>query len=92
MSFKVTINPLSPTRILTIVKAIRVAAEVRDQIKNKLDEDDLEKTFGDIELFLSVFQEDQNIEKSSVELLVAILAAAEGVIGFFLSRQGKSQC
>lgn len=78
------------SRMLIVPKAMRVAAGVRDQVKKKLNEDDMGKTFGDIELFLSVFQEDPNIEKASVDLLVAILAAVEGVIGFFLSHQGKS--
>lgn len=54
-----------------------------------LDGDELEKRFEDIEIFLSEFQGDGNIEKASVKLLVAVLAAVEGTMGFFMSRQGK---
>lgn len=66
-----------------------MAGSVREQVKDTFDGNELEKTLEDIEIFLSVFQGDKNIEKASVELLVAVLAAVEGTIGFFLSHQGK---
>lgn len=46
--------------------------------------------FGDVEVFLSTFPEDENIEKSSIELVVVIFKAIEDAIGFFIQSSGES--
>jgi hypothetical protein len=85
------VKRFSDPKFLTTKKAIQTAAQVRNQVKSSLSEDYLAKTFGDIEVFLSVFQGDENIEKASTSLLVSILTAVEGVMEFFLSSHGKSR-
>lgn len=45
--------------------------------------DQVEKMFADIELFIQIYPEDENIEKASIDLLASTLFAAENVIGFF---------
>ena len=40
--------------------------------------------FSEIELFLQSFPDDKNIDKASVELIVATFSAIESVIGFFV--------
>jgi len=46
--------------------------------------DDIDIMFSEIELFLQSFPDDKNIDKASVELIVATFSAIESVIGFFV--------
>lgn len=45
--------------------------------------DQVDKMFADIELFIQIYPEDENIKKASIDLLASTLFAAENVIGFF---------
>lgn len=60
----------------------------RGKLTSAFNEDALEKTFGDIEIFLAVFQGDDNIIEASVDLLATTLRAVENTMAFFLSHQG----
>jgi hypothetical protein len=63
---------------------------VRKKVNETFNADSLEKSFGDAELFLAVFPNDENIKKASVELVVATFKAVEDAIGFFIRRSGSS--
>jgi hypothetical protein len=54
-----------------------------------LDQQDLERKFSSIELFLATFPKDLAIQEASVELVAATLTAIEDVIGFFLESNGE---
>lgn len=51
--------------------------------------EELERTFGDIEIFLATFPEDPKVEKSAVELIATTLKSVEDTIGFFLTSSGE---
>lgn len=46
--------------------------------------------FSQVELFLEIFPNDDNIKQASVKLISATFYAVECVIGFFISSLGKS--
>lgn len=54
-----------------------------------LDQQDLERKFSNIELFLGTFPEDPAIREASIDLISATLKAIEDVIGFFLESNGE---
>lgn len=58
---------------------------MRKKITQGFDSDSLDQMFGDVELFLATFPEDENIKKASVDLVVATLKAIEDTVGFFIS-------
>jgi len=57
---------------------------VRDKTAATFDGAKLEKTFSDIEVFLSTFPEDERIREISIDLVVATFAAIEEAIGYYL--------
>ncbi len=59
---------------------------MHDDIANGLDA--LEKHFGNIDTYLKIFSNDENIVIASVRLVSYILKAVEDIIGFFLRRSG----
>jgi hypothetical protein len=60
---------------------------VRKKVTESVDSENLDRMFGDVELFLATFPEDENIKKGSVELVVATLKAIEDTIGFFIQHR-----
>ena len=48
--------------------------------------DDIDMKFSQVELFLEIYQGDENIKNASVDLIAAILYAVECVIGFFVKK------
>lgn len=54
-----------------------------------LDQQDLERKFSSIELFLATFPRDTAIREASIELIAATLKTIENVIGFFLESNGE---
>ncbi|KAF8853903.1 hypothetical protein BDZ45DRAFT_62075 [Acephala macrosclerotiorum] len=65
-----------------ILEAVKKAAEVRKEIEGSFE--DIDMMFSEIELFLQTFPEDENIDKTSIELVVATFFAIESVIGFLI--------
>lgn len=63
---------------------------MREETANSLGNDQLEVIFGDIEMFLGVFNGDQVIEKKALEVVVSILKATEDAIGYYLENIGTS--
>ena len=45
---------------------------------------DIDVLFSEIELFLQTFPDDKNIDKASIELVVATFSSIESVIGFLI--------
>ncbi|KAK3358512.1 hypothetical protein B0T24DRAFT_693585, partial [Lasiosphaeria ovina] len=76
----------SPARatVEVLLDAAIAAAEVRQKVINGFDADNLEKDFGDAELFLNVYPKDENITKASIELVVATFKAVEDAISCFI--------
>ncbi|KAI1733498.1 hypothetical protein F4680DRAFT_454909 [Xylaria scruposa] len=83
------VDYISPvTGILGIViKAAKRSVQVRDDIANGLD--NLEQHFGDIDTYLKIFSEDENIVRASVKLVSSILKAVEDIISYFLCRSAS---
>ncbi|KAJ4322447.1 hypothetical protein N0V84_004803 [Fusarium piperis] len=77
------------TPVLGAVQLILDAASAAAAVRGKVIEgfDGLIPIFSDVEVFLSTFSGDSNIEKKSVELMVATLDAIEHAIGFFISNE-----
>lgn len=46
--------------------------------------DNIDISFQEIELFLQIFPDDDNIINASIELVVSTFTAVESVIGFFI--------
>ncbi|KAL8376086.1 hypothetical protein RB595_007279 [Gaeumannomyces hyphopodioides] len=67
-----------------ILDACQIAANIRTQAKAAFKPEDLERRFGDIEIFLATFKNDATMEKAAVDLVAATLRAIENAIGFFL--------
>ena len=74
---------------LTAIKAAREAAKVRQEVVSGLDE--LERTLPDIESYLAIFPNDNNIINASVDLVVATLKAIEDLIGYYTRHLGELQ-
>lgn len=68
-----------------LTQAASAAADVRGKVLEGFD--GLIPIFSDVEVFLSTFSRDVNIEKKSVELMVVTLDAIEHAIGFFISNE-----
>ncbi|KAK0752938.1 hypothetical protein B0T18DRAFT_395663 [Schizothecium vesticola] len=68
--------------IQIVLEAVKNAAQVRKAIGDSFD--DLDFIFSEIELLLQTYPDDNNIKKASTELVVAIFAAVESVIGFLV--------
>lgn len=71
------------------MKAFETSSKVREKTTNAFESEDLERTFGIIELFLATFPDDPNVEKSAIELVATLLRAVENTIGFFLTSSGE---
>ncbi|EAQ87153.1 hypothetical protein CHGG_03772 [Chaetomium globosum CBS 148.51] len=65
-----------------ILDAAKKATNLREEVAAGLD--NLAKNFEDIETFLITFPHDQNIVRSSVDLLASMLKAIEDVIGYYM--------
>jgi hypothetical protein len=65
-----------------------VASETRKTLSSSFGED-LDRIFGEVEVLLATFEDDENIKIASIKLLTTLLKAIEDSIGFFLSNQGK---
>lgn len=65
--------------------AVKTAATVRNQVLAGFD--GLVPIFSDVELFLSMFKGDANIQIASIDLIATTLEAVEGAIGFFISNE-----
>ncbi|KAM0438486.1 hypothetical protein ACHAPT_001235 [Fusarium lateritium] len=77
------------TPVLGAVQLILDAASAAADVRGKVLEgfDGLIPIFSDVEVFLSTFPKDVNIENKSVELMVAALDAIEHAIEFFISNE-----
>ncbi|KAK5637229.1 hypothetical protein RRF57_012942 [Xylaria bambusicola] len=77
-----------------LMKAWKEAAKVREEVTSTFDENTMTSLFADLDLYLDMYPDDQNVVNSSVKLLVAIFKATEGAIGFYtswrVSRIGRS--
>ncbi|KAI1108258.1 hypothetical protein F5Y14DRAFT_457230 [Nemania sp. NC0429] len=74
-----------------LMNAWKEVAKVRKELADSFDESTMASLFADIELYSDMYPDDQNITNASVELLVTILKAAEGAIGFYtMSRLGRA--
>ncbi|KAI0117820.1 hypothetical protein GGR51DRAFT_268516 [Nemania sp. FL0031] len=70
-----------------LVDAIRKAGDTRDAVLTKVD--NLQQTFEVIEVFTTIYPNDQNITGASIKLVSTILKAVEDVIGYFTEDQFK---
>ncbi|KAK0659195.1 hypothetical protein QBC41DRAFT_351210 [Cercophora samala] len=75
------------TVLEVMLEAAQVASEVREQVTTSFDGERLERMFGDIDVFLATFPEDEKIREASIALVVATFVAIEETILFFLSHQ-----
>ncbi|KAM3084606.1 hypothetical protein ACMFMG_001290 [Clarireedia jacksonii] len=80
---------VSPVKaaVEVLLDAAERAKETREKVTSSTMAESLEKTFGDVEIFLTTFQEDDNIGEASIKLITSILIAIEDAIFFFLSHQ-----
>lgn len=60
---------------------------MRKEVSSSID--DLEKHFGNIEMFIMTFPDDQNIVTAVVQLVAAMLKAIEDVIGYYIKNESK---
>jgi hypothetical protein len=74
--------------LLTARQAYGQTVETREEINSSLDE--LPGSFANIDFSLRSYVEDRNIEKASVDLVLAILKSVEKSIKFYTSTQGNS--
>ncbi|KAI1268649.1 hypothetical protein F5Y18DRAFT_424011 [Xylariaceae sp. FL1019] len=70
-----------------IMKAAKRSMEVREDITEGIEA--LEQHFEDIDTYLKIFPEDENIVGASIALVSSTLKAVEDIIGYFLGRSGK---
>ncbi|KAI0907574.1 hypothetical protein F4823DRAFT_602606 [Ustulina deusta] len=80
------VSPVTGT-LEIVIKAAKRSIQVHDDIANGLDA--LEKHFGNIDTYLKIFSNDENIVIASVRLVSYILKAVEDIIGFFLRRSAS---
>ncbi|KAK3987004.1 hypothetical protein QBC44DRAFT_352083 [Cladorrhinum sp. PSN332] len=66
--------------IQIVLEAVKKAAEIRKVIEGSFD--DLDFMFSEIELYLQTYPDDKNIETASTDIVVAVFAAIESVVGF----------
>ncbi|CAJ2500671.1 Uu.00g035240.m01.CDS01 [Anthostomella pinea] len=76
--------------VLGALEIITVAAkriiELRDDVSDSLE--NLERHFGDIETYLAMFPNDQNIISASIQMVSSTLKAVEEVISYFTMNAG----
>ncbi|KLU91963.1 hypothetical protein MAPG_10911 [Magnaporthiopsis poae ATCC 64411] len=72
-----------------VLDAFQIASDVRAQAKDAFKPGDLERKFGDIEIFLATFPDDTKVKTAAVELVAVTLRAIENTIGFFLKNDLK---
>lgn len=68
-----------------VLLAFKASATVRNQVLSGFD--DIVPIFSDVELFLTMFDDDTNIRNASTDLVVTTLVAVERAIGFFVSNE-----
>lgn len=76
-------------------QACKTATSVRKKVKASFEDENFLRLFSNIEVFLSVFPEDQNIVNASVKLCHSLFRAIEEGIVFFIkhrSEQRFSRC
>ncbi|KAF7537319.1 hypothetical protein G7054_g3821 [Neopestalotiopsis clavispora] len=81
------IDYLSPVvgALKIIANAARASNEIRQNVVNSLEE--AEHNLGDVEEYLMLFPEDENIKRASVKLVSFTLKAIEDVIGYFIKNK-----
>jgi hypothetical protein len=72
---------------LTRFQAWKEAAKVPTDADAQFN--DLETVFANIDLFCTMFPNDENIFQASIDLVLAIFTAVESAIGFYISLQGE---
>lgn len=77
------------SQLTWIFEAFETTSRVRATMTTGLDQQDLERKFSSIELFLATFPRDPAIREASIELIATTLKAIENVIGFFLESNGE---
>lgn len=78
------------SRTLNHIKIFQIAANFRELVRARFEEDALEKSFTKVEIYLATFPGDENIERASVSLIACILKAVELAIAFLLSSTGRT--
>ncbi|KAK4103950.1 hypothetical protein N658DRAFT_419668 [Parathielavia hyrcaniae] len=74
-----------------ILDAFETLSSVREKATNAFSSEDLERTFGDSEIFLATFGEDATVKKSAVQLVATTFKAVENTIGYFLTNNGDKE-
>ncbi|KAK0719490.1 hypothetical protein B0H67DRAFT_551839 [Lasiosphaeris hirsuta] len=69
------------------IQAAKKAASVREAMLGSFD--DVDMMFSQVELFLQIYEGDENITRASVSLIAATFHAVESVMGFFLKSNWK---
>lgn len=81
-------NSIPGETILTLaVQAAKTTTEIRNAVTGGLEE--IEQHFGDIEDYITMFPNDNNIVKSSTNMVVSILKAIEDVIGYYIRNRSE---
>ncbi|KAG8354292.1 hypothetical protein FVEN_g7715 [Fusarium venenatum] len=70
-----------------LLEAAIKAAKVRQDALNAFD--DIDKVFNQVEGYLQIYSNDENLEKASVDLIATVFHAIECVISFFVKSPGK---
>lgn len=77
------------TVILKNCQACKTATSVRKKVKASFEDENFLRMFSNIEVFLSVFPEDQNIVNASVKLCHSLFRAIEEGIAFFIKHRSE---
>lgn len=81
-------NPIRGETTLTLaLQAAKITTDIRNAVTGGLEE--LEQHFGDIENYIKMFPDDENIVNSSINMVVAILKAIEDVIGYYIRNRSE---
>ncbi|KAM0420242.1 hypothetical protein ACHAPD_003813 [Fusarium lateritium] len=70
-----------------LLEAAIKAAKVRQDALNAFD--DIDKVFNQVEGYLQIYSNDENLEKASVDLIATVFHAIECVISFFVKSPGR---
>ncbi|KAK3360349.1 hypothetical protein B0T25DRAFT_128413 [Lasiosphaeria hispida] len=73
--------------VQVLLEAAKKAASVREAMLGSFD--DIDMMFSQVELFLQIFEGDENITRASVNLIAATFHAVESVMMFFLKSNWK---
>ncbi|XEV04922.1 hypothetical protein FSHL1_010209 [Fusarium sambucinum] len=70
-----------------LLEAAIKAAKVRQEALSAFD--DIDKVFNQVEGYLQIYSNDENLEKAAVDLIATVFHAIECVISFFVKSPGK---